>query len=336
MAAETEALGHALAGGAASVLSLSLLYPLDNLRTRLQVAKTAGDVVSSESDGSTQSAPTPQATQKAPPSTRELARQVLAEEGIGGFYTGLSSGLKAFGLSWFTYYFLFNYLSDLARARKGVQKLSNVMNLITAAQAGTIVCVLMEPIWVVNTRAKLAKGEEKGVFAEIFKIWREEGIGALFGGLAPSLVLVSNPSIQFMVAEFVKEKSVTAQVHMTPFHHFLNGAVSKLVATIITYPYQVLKTRLQRKENTDNIFWCAVRVVQENGWAGLYRGISMKISQTVLTSAFMFFFYSIFVQKTMLLLAFTQRLRRKGWRGAFVTLSRLAAVSFLKLVGSQP
>ena len=48
-----------------------------------------------------------------------LGQKVLAEEGIGGFYTGLSSGLAGMGLSWFTYYYWFNFLSDLARRRAG-------------------------------------------------------------------------------------------------------------------------------------------------------------------------------------------------------------------------
>jgi len=228
-----------------------------------------------------------------------LAQQVLATEGVAGFYTGLSSGLCGMGCSWFTYYFWFNFISDMARADAESDTLSNLRNLLTAAQAGTITCVLMEPVWVVNTRAKLAQGEMGSVSSEILKIGREEGLLALFGGLLPSLLLVSNPSIQFMVAEYVK---ASFQVQMTPGQHFLNGAFSKLIATIATYPCQVLKTRLQRKENKDSIFTCALRVLQEDGWAGFYRGMGMKISQTVLTSAFMFYFYSIFVKVTMALL----------------------------------
>jgi len=205
-------------------------------------------------------------------SAMALAQQVLATEGVAGFYTGLSSGLCGMGCSWFTYYFWFNFISDMARADAESDTLSNLRNLLTAAQAGTITCVLMEPVWVVNTRAKLAQGEMGSVSSEILKIGREEGLLALFGGLLPSLLLVSNPSIQFMVAEYVKAS------------------------------FQVLKTRLQRKENKDSIFTCALRVLQEDGWAGFYRGMGMKISQTVLTSAFMFYFYSIFVKVTMALL----------------------------------
>jgi len=231
------------------------------------------------------------------PGVITLARRVLEEEGIGGFYTGISSGLIGMGLSWFTYYYWFNYLSDLARRAVGEgSELSNLRNLLTAAEAGTITCVLMEPVWVVNTRAKLAKGKEGGVISEMCKIVKEEGIGPLFGGLLPSLLLVSNPSIQFMVAEYVKA-AVKFKFVMEPRHHFLNGALSKLIATICTYPAQVLKTRLQRKENKDNIIMCIYSVYQADGLPGFYRGMGMKISQTVLTSAFMFFFYSILHSK---------------------------------------
>jgi len=232
-----------------------------------------------------------------------LAQKVIEEEGFGGFYTGLSSGLTGMGCSWFTYYYWFNFLSEAARARAGAGiPLSNLRNLFTAAQAGTITCVLMEPVWVVNTRAKLAKGKTGGVIAEMMSIATSEGLGPLFGGIMPSLLLVSNPSIQFMVAEYVKGR-LAGKMVMEPRHHFINGALSKLIATICTYPAQVLKTRLQKKDNQDNFFMCVYRVWSEDGWEGFYRGMGMKISQTVLTSAFMFFFYSILAQKVMKFLA---------------------------------
>ena len=61
-----DALGHGVAGGIASVASLTLLYPLDNLRTRLQVVSLHEPVPTSSSIWS------PQAIDITPVSSEKL------------------------------------------------------------------------------------------------------------------------------------------------------------------------------------------------------------------------------------------------------------------------
>lgn len=81
----------------------------------------------------------------------------------------------------------------------------------------------------------------------LLKIKKEEGLQALWSGTLPSLILVSNPAIQFMIYEAVKrqlhiiypEKKLGATVF------FFVGALSKAVATVLTYPLQLLQTKLR-------------------------------------------------------------------------------------------
>lgn len=95
------------------------------------------------------------------------------------------------------------------------------------------------------------------------------------------------------------------------------GAVGKLLATSITYPYITIKSRMHVKEGTKEGMAQAVnRVVQEEGWSGLYKGmacstsclfpsqlpfrikgtdaipigIGPKVTQSVITAAFLFAF----------------------------------------------
>jgi solute carrier family 25 (peroxisomal adenine nucleotide transporter), member 17 len=70
------------------------------------------------------------------------------------------------------------------------------------------------------------------------------------------------------------------------------GALSKLIATSITYPQIVIKSRQQSGVNTKgkstNVWTAMTDVVQNEGFAGLYRGISSKLLQSVLTAAILF------------------------------------------------
>lgn len=71
------------------------------------------------------------------------------------------------------------------------------------------------------------------------KILKEEGVVGFFKGVIPALVLVINPVIQFTAFERLKvllEKGRT----LTTFDFFVLGAVSKLLATGLTYPYMLV------------------------------------------------------------------------------------------------
>lgn len=72
-----------------------------------------------------------------------------------------------------------------------------------------------------------------------------EGRESLWSGTDASLILVSNPAIKFTVYEYFKRYLLTSMTtsELSPFKAFLVGAVSSAIATIITYPVQVVQTK---------------------------------------------------------------------------------------------
>ena len=68
------------------------------------------------------------------------------------------------------------------------------------------------------------------------KIYKEEGLKGFFKGVIPALVLVINPVIQFTAFERLKVV-VEKTRSLTTFDFFVLGALSKLLATGLTYPY---------------------------------------------------------------------------------------------------
>lgn len=78
---------------------------------------------------------------------------------------------------------------------------------------------------------------------------------------------------------------------VTPRDVFFLGALGKLLATSITYPYITIKSRMHVKEGTQEGMSSALkRAVSEEGWGGLYKGIGPKVTQSVITAAFLFAF----------------------------------------------
>ncbi|RYP02667.1 hypothetical protein DL765_010702 [Monosporascus sp. GIB2] len=82
---------------------------------------------------------------------------------------------------------------------------------------------------------------------------REKGIGGLWAGYSATLILTLNPSITFFLQDFLRNNAVTADRRDDPgpFLTFLLAAVSKSVASTITYPFQTAKSQLQAGVSAD-------------------------------------------------------------------------------------
>ena len=137
-------------------------------------------------------------------------RYVIKTEGASGLYKGLVSGLTGMGVAWASYYYFYDVFTAeavrLAGASRAAQ-LGNGWRLCVGTAAGTVTCVITNPLWVVNARVKLRPKDappSEGLVSELLQLFREEGMPGLFQGLVPSLVLVSNPAVQFMCAEAIK------------------------------------------------------------------------------------------------------------------------------------
>ena len=89
----------------------------------------------------------------------------------------------------------------------------------------------------------------KGVNDTISRIYNEEGWMALWKGVGPSLILVSNPSIQFVTYEkvraFAESRAIAQNRQLNALEFFCLGAIAKAVATVLTYPLQVAQSKLR-------------------------------------------------------------------------------------------
>jgi len=202
--------------------------------------------------------------------------------------------------------------------------------MIAGALAGSATVLITNPIWVVNTRMTARKAEstdaEKprrapSTVGTLLALLREEGPAALFAGVLPALVLVINPILQYTIFEQLKN-SVEKRRRVMPRDAFFLGAFGKLLATSITYPYITVKSRMHvasKDGPKDNMIQSVNRIIREEGWAGLYKGrnsdslrwldelkanrpavgIGPKVTQSVITAAFLFAFKDALYEMTI-------------------------------------
>ncbi|KAL8143437.1 hypothetical protein V2J09_016469 [Rumex salicifolius] len=215
--------------------------------------------------------------------------------------------------------------------------------LAVAAMAGSLNVLLTNPFWVLVTRMQTqAQTERKiierkkadlimeaaesrligsstlqerlveldsvqpspyGTLKAAREVYDEAGIAGFWKGIIPTLIMVCNPSIQFMIYEtslrFFKEKHATIkqrQKIVTALEVFVLGAVAKFGATVTTYPLLVVKSRLQAKQDIggtsssrySGTIDAIVKMIRYEGLFGFYRGMSTKIVQSVFAASVLF------------------------------------------------
>ncbi|KAF2280379.1 mitochondrial carrier [Westerdykella ornata] len=286
-AQQSDNVAHALAGAGGGLLSMALTYPLITLSTRAQVE-----------------------SKKAQSSTLDAARRIIKREGIAGLYAGLESALFGISVTNFVYYYWYEWTRAFfekaaLKAGRASKKLTTVESMIAGAIAGSATVLITNPIWVVNTRMTARKsGSEEtlpgakpakapSTLGTLLSIIREEGPARLFAGVMPALVLVINPILQYTVFEQLKNMLERKQRRITPTDAFYLGALGKLLATSITYPYITVKSRMHvagKDGPKETILSSFRRIIREEGYAGLYGGIGPKVTQSVITAAFLFAF----------------------------------------------
>ncbi|XP_012265165.1 peroxisomal membrane protein PMP34 [Athalia rosae] len=276
-----ETLVHALSGAAGSVVAMTTFFPLDTVRSRLQIEE------GHESKN-----------------TLAIIRELIAKEGFLTLYRGIVPVLQSLCASNFVYFYTFHGLKILRSSRH--QSAGN--DLLMASIAGVINVLTTTPLWVVNTRLKMkgiethseqSKSEFNTLYEGIIHIWKTEGIQKLWAGTLPSLLLVSNPAIQFMTYEAIKRRigKICGATAPPAIVFFLIGAVAKTVATTVTYPLQLAQTKLRHGHSYHNLspdagtLQILIYILKKHGVAGLYRGMEAKLLQTVLTAALMFLAY---------------------------------------------
>lgn len=211
-------------------------------------------------------------------------RSVWQQEGIRGLYQGVTPNIWGAGASWGLYFFFYNAIK--AYTKEGRQtELTATEHLLSAAEAGVLTLTLTNPIWVTKTRLVLqysadpSRKQYKGMVDALVKIYRYEGVAGLYRGFVPGLFGTSHGALQFMAYEELKRdynkyRSMASDAKLNPVEYIAMAALSKIFAVATTYPYQVIRARLQDQHNQyQGVMDVIGRTWRNEGAVGFYKGM---------------------------------------------------------------
>ena len=196
------------------------------------------------------------------------------------------------------------------------------VHLCAAATAGFATGTATNPIWLVKTRLQLDKSnaEKSGLQATrryrnaldcTMQTVQKEGVRGLYRGLSASYLGVSESTLQWVLYERMKlflrdrEKELAAseRAHTTWDWVLRHGGElgaagsAKFLAALVTYPHEVLRTRLRLAPLGDgqikytSIVQCFKTIWKEEGLVSLYGGLIPHMLRVVPSAAITFGMY---------------------------------------------
>lgn len=147
--------------------------------------------------------------------------------------------------------------------------------------AGLMTSAITNPVWLMKTRMCVHDGEPRvRLVSGMVDIYRQDGIRGLYRGFVPGIFGVSHGAIQFMVYEELKKWHATRNdnVKTDTLSYIAMAATSKCAATVVTYPYQVLRSRMQANHDLRlRVTALIADIASREGAHGFYRGMLVNI-----------------------------------------------------------
>jgi len=211
---------RAVAGSAAGAAAAIATFPLDLVKTRLQVQiPGAHEVVYRGVLGT--------------------LRTTLKQEGYRGWFKGLGSTLLGIVPNWAIYFSAYGFFQErltllfapsvehrlsefssaaalhTARHQTLSESQKFYVNLLAAVGAGCITTIATNPLWVVKIRLQTQRvGRERydGIMHAFQRIYKEETFRGFYKGLPASLLGVSHVAVQFPLYEYLKDEFAAQNV----------------------------------------------------------------------------------------------------------------------------
>ncbi|XP_055809666.1 nicotinamide adenine dinucleotide transporter 2, mitochondrial [Solanum dulcamara] len=282
------------AGASAGAIAATFMCPLDVIKTRLQVHGL------------------PQVSQSGRQGSVIVTslQNIIRTEGFRGLYRGLSPTLTALLPNWAVYFTVYGHLKDSLHTHVDSNgQLTIGANMIAAAGAGAATSITTNPLWVVKTRLQTQGMREgvvpyKGILSALIRIAHEEGIRGLYSGLLPSLAGISHVAIQFPAYEKLKSYlAKRANKHtnkLNPGELAIASSMAKVVASVMTYPHEVVRSKLQeqgqvrnKEKSYNGVVDCVKKMFKQERLTGFYRGCGTNLLRTTPSAVITFTSYEM-------------------------------------------
>ncbi|KAF5335983.1 hypothetical protein D9611_006281 [Ephemerocybe angulata] len=269
-----------LAGALAGISEHAVMFPVDSIKTRMQVFATSPVAVYT--------------------GVGNAFTRISATEGMRALWRGVGSVVVGAGPAHAIHFGTLEAVKELAGGNEaGNQYLATSLAGASATIASD---AFMNPFDVIKQRMQLHKSEYRTVLTCAKTIYRNEGLSAFYISY-PTTLAISIPfnAIQFTVYEHVK-RFLNPRGEYSPGTHMTAGAVAGAVAAAVTTPLDVAKTILQtRGSATDpeirNVRGMsdAMKIIwKKDGLKGFARGLTPRVLTIMPSTALCWLSYEFF------------------------------------------
>jgi len=270
-------------GGASGMFATVCIQPMDMVKVRIQLAGEG------------------QKGKGASPFT--IGRDIVAKEGFGALYRGLSAGLLRQATYTTTRLGIFRSIMDNLEKESG--KSSFATKAIAGLSAGGIGSIVGTPADLALIRMQAdstlpvdQRRNYTGVVNALARITKEEGFFGLFKGCAPVVVRAMALNVGMLSCH----DQAQAEFRKITDNYWLQNigakGVSGFCAAACSLPFDFVKTRIQKqKRGPDgefpykNMADCVKKVMKNEGPMAFYRGFGtycMRIAPHVIITLFAF------------------------------------------------
>ncbi|KAL8740613.1 MAG: hypothetical protein Q9190_006709 [Brigantiaea leucoxantha] len=256
--------------GAGAVAGVSEVYPLDVVKTRVQLQQGKG--VGEEGYNG----------------MIDCFRKIIKNEGVSRLYRGISAPILmeapkratkfAANESWGKYY----------RNLFGIPKMDQKLSILTGASAGATESFVVVPFELVKIRMqdRASAGRYKGMIDCVVKTIRAEGPLALYNGLESTMWrhILWNSGYFGCIYQVKSLLPKADGKNQQMRNDLLAGSIGGTIGTVLNTPMDVVKSRIQNSPKIAgsvpkyNWAWPALgTVMREEGFGALYKGFLPKV-----------------------------------------------------------
>jgi len=258
------------AGAVAGVSEILVMYPLDVVKTRVQLQTGKGTGADSYNG------------------MVDCFRKIIKNEGFGRLYRGIEAPILMEAPKRATKFAANDAWGKFYRDAFGIAKMNQSLSILTGATAGATEAFVVVPFELIKIRLqdRASAGKYTGMIDAVVKTVKAEGPLALYNGLESTMWrhILWNAGYFgciFQVRELLpKADNKTTQMG----YDLLSGATGGTFGTILNTPMDVVKSRIQNSPKVAgsvpkyNWAWPAVGTVyKEEGFAALYKGFLPKV-----------------------------------------------------------
>ncbi|GMM52899.1 Fe(2+) transporter [Starmerella bacillaris] len=250
------------AGSIAGIMEHTVMFPVDAIKTRMQVAG-AGEAYKG---------------------LLSSISAVTSSEGTFALWRGVVSVVLGSGPAHALHFAIYETITSLGQKNGHASTPSTRVSALAGAAATITSDAFMTPFDVIKQRMQLQSGNTN-LLRAASQIWRNEGISAFYVSY-PITIMMNIPftAINFAVYDNVSHM-LNPQRRSDPLAHCLSGGIAGATAAAVSTPFDVIKTLLQTRGATtdakarslNSVKEAAKYIYQQRGLMGFTVGMKPRV-----------------------------------------------------------